>query len=198
MFHSLSGTLTGKGPEAVFLTTGGIEWELAVSMNTLQSLPSVGSDVRVFVWLHHSEDQMRLYGFTTLLEKRIFLELIRVDGIGPRAAIKILSGLSPDRLTAALEEGDLQTLSKAPGVGLKTAQKILLALRGKLSPEEEPLGVPSGWQDLVASLTAMGFERRKVEQALQAVGQDPDLSGLSPSDRERELFRRALVWLSTT
>lgn len=198
MFHSLTGTLTGKGPEAVFLTTGGIEWELAVSMNTVQSLPPVGSDVRVFVWLHHSEDQMRLYGFSTLLEKRIFLELIRVDGIGPRAAIKILSGLSPDRLTAALEGGDLQTLSKAPGVGLKTAQKILLALRGKLSHEEEPLGVPSGWQDLVASLTAMGFERRKVEQALQAVGQDADLSGLSPQDRERELFRRALVWLSTT
>lgn len=196
MFHSIAGELTGKNTESVFILTSGIEWDIAVSATTLGQLHGLGSEVKLFLYLHHTEDQMRLYGFATLQERTVFLELLKVSGIGPKAAQKILSALTPAQLTAALESGDPAQLSKAPGVGLKTAQKILLALKGKLVLDETP--VKAGpLSELATSLVQMGFDRRQVELALAEIETDAGVSKLSGDAKEKAVFQRALVWLST-
>lgn len=198
MFHSISGMLSGKTSEAVYLVNSGIEWELSVSAQTLQSLPALGQEIRIFTWLHHTDDQMRLYGFLTLSEKKLFLELIKVDGLGPRVAMKILSALTPQQIQTALESGDPKLISTAPGVGLKTAQKILLTLRGKLVLEDVASeSLDQGWKDVVISLVDMGFERKLVDQAIKAVADDEELEDKTPEEKEKLLFKKALVWLSS-
>ncbi|MFW6292397.1 MAG: Holliday junction branch migration protein RuvA, partial [Spirochaetota bacterium] len=134
MFNSLRGTISGRGPNSLYVTTAGVEWELDVSGFTLRSLATHGSadEVRVFTYLYHREDQMRLYGFASPDERRVFLELTRVSGIGPRAALKMLSGTSPNEIIRMLEAEDVDGLVRLPGLGRKTAQKVILTLRGKL------------------------------------------------------------------
>jgi len=197
MFHSITGRLSAKNPDTIHLLNNGIEWELSVSIQTLQQLPAIGEEVRVFTWVHHSEDQLKLYGFASSMEKRIFLELIKVDGLGPRVAIKLLSALTPIQILSALEQGDPNAISKAPGVGLKTAQKILLTLRGKLVLDEETKEVSANFRDIALSLVEMGFERKLVDQALKNVLSEISTEHLNSDEKEKEIFKRALVWLST-
>ncbi len=102
MFNSISGEITGRGPNSLFVTTSGVEWELEVSGFTLRELMDYNS-ARIYTYLYHREDQMRLYGFASSDERRVFLELTKVSGIGPRAAIKLLSATTPERLIRLLE-----------------------------------------------------------------------------------------------
>ena len=133
MFNSISGTLTGKTAESIYIETNGIEWEVFVSALSADRFGTAGSTVRVYTWLYHREDQMRLFGFLTPAERSLFLDLTKVDGIGPKQALKILSGLDSGALEAALEAGDVARLQSIPGIGKKTAQKMVLALKGQLT-----------------------------------------------------------------
>jgi len=195
MFHSLSGEITGRGPNTLYLTTGGVEWELEVSGFTLRNLAHAET-ARVFTFLYHREDQMRLYGFASQDERRVFLELTRVSGIGPRAAIRILSASSPDRLLQMLETEDVDSLVLLPGLGRKTAQKIILALRGRLVAQT--VETPGAHAELVEGLAEMGFDRSSATRAVAELAEDvaqekPDLSG---PESEQEIFRRAIVRLT--
>jgi Holliday junction DNA helicase RuvA len=190
MFNSLRGTVTGRGPNTLYLTTGGIEWELEVSGHTLRALAAEES-VRIFTHLHHREDQMRLYGFSSAEERRVFMELTRVSGIGPRAAIRILSAASPEHLVRLLQAEDVEGLTALPGLGMKTAQKIILALRGKLVAEAKP-GGPHG--EIVEGLADMGFDRSQVASAVAAIA--GEVEDLPADQRENEIFRRAIIRLS--
>ncbi len=156
MYNSIQGTLTGKGATRVFLENQGIEYELEVSYNTLSSLPELGSRVRLYTYLHHREDVMKLYGFLEEAERRLFLDLLKVDGIGPRQALRILSGTTVQAFLRILESEDVKALTRIPGLGTKTAQKVLLSLKGKINLEEE--GVPQEEKDLQVALVEMGFE----------------------------------------
>ena len=147
MFNSLTGTVTGWSGDSVFLTTGGIEWRCMATARTLSVIPQEGEDLRLFVYLHHREDQLGLYGFASDAEREVFLDLIKVSGIGPRQALKILSGMSTEEFVECLEAGDADRLAKIPGLGKKTAGKIVLALKGKLSLE--PSGAPSRFAEIV-------------------------------------------------
>lgn len=195
MFHSISGAITGRGPNALYVTTGGVEWELDVSGFTLRALAHQ-EQARVFTYLYHREDQMRLYGFVSAEERRVFLELTRVSGIGPRAALKILSASSPERLIQLLETEDVDGLVLLPGLGQKTAQKIILTLRGRLVSHAET--ATEAHDELVEGLADMGFDRgaaaKAVGELASAVATEhPDLTG---SEAEQEIFRRAIVRLS--
>ena len=198
MFNSLTGTITGRSPNALFLMTGGVEWELEVSGFTLRTLPSHETDpVRVFTYLYHREDQMRLYGFATSDERRVFLELTRVSGIGPRAAVRMLSGTSPAELIRMLETEDVDGLVRLPGLGRKTAQKVILALRGKLVME--PAGTASAHGELVDALVEMGFDRSGAISAVGSLAAElsaGELADGDPAEREKEIFRLAIVRLS--
>jgi len=195
MFNSLSGEISWKGEERVFLLTGGVEWELAVSRIAAQRLPAVGQSARIYTHLLHREDSMRLYGFSDQAERALFLDLQKVDGVGPRGAMKILSGIEREKLVQALDRDDVEELSSVPGVGKKTAQKIILTLKGKLTPAEESAG-KSAEEDITAALVGMGFDRKTARASVSAAVKSL-AGGAAGAPRgeelERELFRRAVA-----
>jgi Holliday junction DNA helicase RuvA len=197
MINSLRGRLSEKRADSICIATGGVEWELAVPARSVDAFGSVGDEAKAFSWLHHYEDGMRLYGFPSASDRSVFIELMKVEGIGPKQALRILSGIGAEALEAALDADDMAALQRVPGVGPKLAGKMLLALKGKLvrpgdrspnrtSPESE-------WSDLVRALAEMGFDRKDVEKRVRSLA--PEVP--AGPERERELFRRALLDLSS-
>ena len=206
MFNSLTGIITGKFPKQLFLDTNGVEWDLCVPDSNLDMIGVVGSEARVFTWLQHTDQLMTLYGFATADERTLFLDLLKVDGVGPKGALKIMSSVSSSRLLEVLEKGDLEMLEKIPGVGKKTAGKMILTLKGKLKLSENAGGTvintaaASPYADVIASLASMGYDKRLVEQKLaqlvEVLTNEPDFAGKSQKEREDILFRRAIVELA--
>ena len=165
MFNSLSGEITAKGEERLCLLTGGVEWELTISRKASERIPPVGQEARIYTHLLHREDSMRLYGFSDLAERALFLDLQKVDGVGPRGAMKILSGIDREKLVHALDRDDVEELSSVPGIGKKTAQKIILTLKGKLTSADEGSG-KSAEEDIAAALIGMGFDRKTAKASV--------------------------------
>jgi Holliday junction DNA helicase RuvA len=194
MFNSLSGEITHKNEELLYLASGAVEWEIHISRNSSDDLPATGQRAKLFVYLYHRDDQLKLYGFSQSLEREVFLDLLKVEGVGPRQALKILSGIEVGRFVDALDAEDLDLLSAIPGVGKKTAQKIILKLKGKLKAAT-PTGV-SLEEDIVNALVGMGFERRRARNAVGSVARSLGESTLNTEELERELFKSALSQLS--
>ena len=194
MLNSLRGTITTVGPGYVRLETAGVEWELEASAETVNQFQPGDPDARILVFLYHREDTMKLFGFATEAERRMFLELTKVDGIGPRQALRVLSGAASERLRSIVEGGDVEALSQLPGLGKKTAQKIVLALQGKLEIDSGSEAAQSG--ELVDALVAMGFDKKEAADALTQVRKDLGPDAGADDERERELLRRAIVLLS--
>lgn len=198
MFNSLRGSVSGFDFPQVYLTTGGVEWEIEVSAAGFRSIVATEdrSDVSLFVHLYVREDQLKLYGFAEESERKLFRHLLTVNGVGPRQAIKILSGSSVDGLLRALENDDIDTLSTIPGLGKKTAQKILLQLKGHLVQDtttgRSAEAAPTARDDLVEALVEMGFDRSVAVTVIGRLRDDRD----DPTSEE-EIFRRAIVELST-
>jgi Holliday junction DNA helicase RuvA len=192
MFNSIRGLITGKHAEGLWLCTGGIEWDLAVPLIDQAELPPSGEEGRVFTWLYHREDQMKLYGFSSGKRRATFLELIKVEGIGPKGALRIMSGISQEELEAALEAGDLDRLERVPGLGKKTAQKMLLALKGKLA---KPDGGDTPYGDLAEALTNLGYDKRAAAEALTKVSAGLG-DGIDGAERETQLLKRAIALLA--
>ena len=191
MFNSLTGEITFKGDERLCLQVGGVEWELTVSRKAVDQLPAAGQVARVYTHLVHREDAMRLYGFADEAERALFLDLQKVDGVGPRGALKMLSGVDREAFAAALDRDDLDALSAVPGVGKKTAQKIILALKGKLTPVGDGKGRPVE-EDITTALVGMGFDRKTARSAVAAALNALAGRKLSGEELERELLRQAL------
>jgi Holliday junction DNA helicase RuvA len=192
MFNSLTGEITSKSDERLCLQTAGIEWELIMSRRALDRLPPVGQVARVFTFLLHKEDSMRLYGFSDKAERSLFLDLQKVDGVGPRGALKILSGVDREQFTKALDNDDVEALSGVPGVGKKTAQKIILTLKGKLTPAVDQQG-RSAEDDITTALVGMGFDRKTARMAVGAALKSLAGRTITGEELERELFRRAVA-----
>jgi Holliday junction DNA helicase RuvA len=195
MFNSLRGIAGGKSGDALYLETGGVEWEIAMPVSDLEGIPN-GGECRVFTWLYHREDQMRLYGFADETRRYTFLELLKVEGIGPKGALKIMGGIGQEELERALENEDLARLEAVPGLGKKTAQKMLLSLKGKLvrSPVMQ-VAPATPYNDLVLALSEMGYDKRTAAEALAKA--DAGLSAdIKPAEREKLLFKEAIVYLS--
>lgn len=193
MFNSLRGQVTHKDAERLLLACGGLEWEIWTSAQSLASLPAPGERARVFTHLHHREDSMRLYGFATAVERDLFLELMRVEGVGPRLALRILSGMDAARFVEAVDRGDLATLTTVPGVGEKMAQKILLRLKGKLAATQAG-GVHD---DIVAALAGMGFDRREARDAVNKASRESGAANLEREQLERDILTRAMKLLGS-
>lgn len=202
MFNSIRGTVTEKLSESLRLLTAGIEWDIAVPATDLPRLGLPGGETVVYVWLYHREDQMRLFGFADETRRGTFHELMKVEGIGPRQALKIMGGIGQEELERALDAEDLARLEAVPGLGKKTAQKMILALKGKLARDRGPAAaaLPGAHQELVDALAGMGYDRKaaaeavaKAEAALSASG-----AALSPAgaDREKLIFKQAILSLS--
>ena len=196
MFNSIRGIISAKNSEGVFVLSGDIEWEIAMPVNDIQEM-TLNGECRVFTWLYHREDQMRLFGFFDEKRRNTFLELLKVEGIGPKGAVKIMGGISQDDLEKALENGDLARLEAVPGLGKKTAQKMLLSLKGKLVHSQNVSFVSSPYNDLVEALVEMGYDRRAAAEALSKADAGID-ANLAQDAREKLLFKEAIVYLSGT
>jgi len=199
MFNSIRGQLSAKTSETIYIFSGDIEWEITMPSNDINSL-KLNSECRVFTWLYHREDQMKLYGFIDEIRRNTFLELLKVEGIGPKGAVKIMSGISQDDLENALENADLARLEAVPGLGKKTAQKMLLSLKGKLvstakNAAFQGYDLSSPYNDLIEALVGMGYDRR---QAAFALGKaESSVTGEMPKkEKEDLLFKEAIVYLS--
>jgi Holliday junction DNA helicase RuvA len=195
MFNSLRGRISGRAGEAFYLLTGGVEWEIIAPLTDIEALAGSGGEARVFTWLHHTDKDMRLFGFADAARRTTFLELQKVEGIGPRAALKIMGGISQAELERALEEGDLARLERVPGLGKKTAQKMVLALKGKLVHGVGAKAAASPYGELVNALADMGYDRKAAAAALEQAA--ASLAGrLEGEIAESELFRLAILNLS--
>ncbi|GHV67873.1 Holliday junction ATP-dependent DNA helicase RuvA [Spirochaetia bacterium] len=195
MFNSLRGTITEKAGDCLMLLTGGLEWEIAMPATDMERLPPVGEEARVSTWLYHREDMMKLFGFYDDDRRSTFLELLKVDGIGPKGALKIMGGIGQEDLERALETEDLARLEVVPGLGKKTAQKMILALKGKLVHRSETPVLLSPHNDLVEALAEMGYDRRAAADALARAESalPPETAG---AEKEQHLFRQAILYLS--
>ncbi len=203
MFNSLTGIITGKFPQKLFIETHGIEWDVTVPDNALDKLPPVGEVGKVYTWMQHTEALMTLFGFASVNDRSLFFDLLKVDGIGPKGALKILSNIESENLAHILDSGDVSVLEKVPGVGKKTAAKMMLQLKGKLTiPENSPVTkqTASPYADVIMALVNMGYDKRsaevKIEELSQVMEKDNSFSSMSVSAREDALFRRAIVELT--
>ena len=194
MYNSIRGIITEKLADSVRIETGGIEWDIALPSTDLAALPPAGETGRIFTWLYHKEDQMKLFGFADERRRLTFLELLKVEGIGPKGALKIMGGIGQEELEAALDNEDIARLEAVPGLGKKTAQKMLLALKGKLAVSKES-GASGSYAELIDALVEMGYDKRQASLALKQAEEQlgADISG---TGREQELFKRAIVLLA--
>lgn len=195
MIESIAGRLSGQEYPLLFVEHNGIEWELEVSATSFRELVggAVDTTVRVYCHLHVREDLLRLYGFATRAERSAFRRLLSVSGLGPRQSLKILSSAAANQIERMIESEDLASLSRLPGIGKKTAQKIILQLRGTLAaaaPTQEAPDAAGPDGALLVALVDMGFDRVRAAAVLQQVRGD------NPEAPEHEVFRQAIVQLS--
>ncbi|MDR1466584.1 MAG: Holliday junction branch migration protein RuvA [Treponema sp.] len=195
MFNSIQGVITEKRADTLFILTSGVEWDIIAPATDIAVLPEVGETCKVLTWLYHKEDGMRLFGFCNETRRNTFLELLKVDGIGPKGAVKIMGHISQEDLENALDSGDVGRLEKVPGLGKKTAQKMLLALKGKLSHASDQHEEVSQYADMIQALIAMGYDKRAVMDATTRAAAilSPDLNA---TDREKEVFKQVILYLS--
>lgn len=171
MIVSLTGVLAEKRPNSVILETGGVGYDVGVSVSCSAELPSVGATVRLHIHHHFTESDQRLFGFLRAEEKRLFELLITVKGVGPKLALTVLSGLDEAGISKAIATQDLVTLSRIPGIGRKTAERIVLELRDKMGAGEGaalPGAAPDARLEAVAALEALGYKRADAEKAVAA------------------------------
>ena len=192
MIALIEGKLLEKSKGSVVISAGGVGYLISVPMSTLENLPDTGEIVSLRTYLYVREDTLHLYGFLTLQERGAFEKLISVSGLGPRGALAALSCLNPERLVLAIEQSQLSLLSKVPGIGKKTAQRIVFELKGKLT-DLIPLEVVAGrargvGEEAISALVLLGYSDSQAENAVRKVLKDAE-KGIESG----ELVRRALT-----
>lgn len=171
MIGRVTGRLLTKQPPQITVDVNGIGYEIDVPMSTLYQLPATGAEVTLFTQLIVREDAHLLYGFATEAERALFRQLIKISGIGARTALSVLSGLSVAELREAVRSQDIARMTKIPGIGKKTAERLLLELRDRLefkAGDSSAGGVASpGTGDIVNALSALGYNDREVNWAVE-------------------------------
>ena len=178
MIGRLTGQLAEKKAPQVLLDVAGVGYEVSVPMSTFFNLPALGERVSLLTHLVVREDAHVLFGFLSAPERATFIELVKISGVGPRTALSILSGLSVGELAQAVSQQDSARLVKVPGIGKKTAERLLLELKGKLGPDLAlPASAASADQsDIVQALLALGYNEREAQAALKALPSDIGVS----------------------
>jgi Holliday junction DNA helicase RuvA len=198
MIGHLRGRILEKRPNQVILEVNGVGYHVSIPVSTFYQLPDPPGEAQLHIHTHVREDALALYGFLTTAEKRVFEKLLSVSGIGPRLAVTILSGLEVAELVPAIRSNDLVKLTHIPGVGRKTAERIVLELRDKLAEVEgeraarAPAGFSTEQEDALSALLNLGYQRSAAERA---VGRAAELERGGSFDA---LLRRALQLLVKT
>ena len=195
MIAHLRGKLLTKHPNQAIVETGGVGYDVTISVPTYSDLPAVGGEVALHVHTHVREDMIALYGFLLSSEKKLFEKLITVSGIGPKLAITILSGMAADEMVNAIRGNDIARLTRIPGIGKKTAERMVLELRDRMTIEKAgeipaaPAMSPIE-EDVLSALLNLGYQRAAAEKALAAMSKN---GKKGPFDA---MFREALAILS--
>lgn len=172
MIGRLHGKLIEKTPPQVLVDVGGVGYEVDVPMSTFCNLPAEGSEITLLTHIIVREDAQLLYGFATAAERQTFRALIRISGVGPRIALAVLSGMSTQDLADAVEQGNATLLTRVPGIGKKTADRLVLELKGKLAGNAFALagGAASAAQaDILSALMALGYSEREAQASVRAL-----------------------------
>jgi len=177
MIGHLRGTLVDKRPNQILVDVGGVGYQVQIPLSTFYALADLRNEVNLLIHTHVREDTLALYGFLTAREKQFFELLICASGVGPHLALKILSGMSVDDLVPAIRRGDLVQLTRIPGVGKKTAERIVVELRDKLAAmeaveAERPASRTQLESDVISALLNLGYDRRAVERAVADAQRD--------------------------
>lgn len=183
MIAQLTGALVKKEPAEVVLDVSGVGYRLEVPVSTLSKLPAIGGTATLFTHQYVREDLIALYGFRTEAEQRLFRQLIGVSGIGPKVALAILSISNPEDVRAAIGAGDTEFLSSVPGIGKKTADRVVVELQDKMDMVTTD-GAPRGNDEVVEALVGLGYSRQEARRTVQKVAAD-----LSETD---DILREAL------
>jgi Holliday junction DNA helicase RuvA len=170
----LSGTILAKQVQRLIVDVGGVGYDVHVPLSTFYAVGEPGALVELHIHTHVREDALQLYGFATPLEQTLFLRLISVNGIGPKAALAVLSGIEPQDLVRAIRQGDIGRLTTIPGVGKKTAERLVVELRDRLSAlATEPAAADGGADDVrsdvLSALANLGYQRAAAEKATEKV-----------------------------
>jgi len=176
MIGRITGTLLGIEHQTALVDVGGVGYEIECPISTLCELPSVGQTVTLLTHFVVREDAQLLYGFLTHDDRESFRILIKISGVGPKLAIGVLSGLSGDELAAAVERDDVATLTRLPGVGKKTAERLLVELRGRMtsSGRAQSSNAVSPVEEAVLGLIALGYKEAEARKAINALPKDPE------------------------
>ena len=195
MIAHLRGKLLAKHPNQAIVETAGVGYDVTISVPTFSDLPAVGGEVALHIHTHVREDALALYGFLRPSEKLLFEKLLTVSGIGPKLAITILSGMAADEMVGAIRGNDVARLTRIPGIGKKTAERMVLELRDKL-PQPGPATAPTvpamnaTEEDVLSALLNLGYQRAAAEKALAAAAKN------SKAGTFDSLFRGSLAGLS--
>ncbi len=197
MIGQLRGKLAEKRTNQVLVDVGGVGYQVHIPLSTYAALGDLHQEVTLLIHTHVREDQLALYGFLTSREKQLFELLLSVSGVGPSLALRILSGMSVEAIVPAVRKGDVAQLTRIPGVGKKTAERVVVELRDKLAATEttapESRAPASGHEaDVLSALLNLGYERRDAERALDELRRD----GAGRSSNFEALLRSALQRLS--
>lgn len=196
MIAFLRGRLITRSPNQAVVECGGVGYEATISVATFTALPPEGSEARLHIYTHVREDQLALFGFAEPQEKRLFEKLLTISGIGPKLAITVLSGIDAGRLVGAIRAGDHATLTRIPGIGKKTAERVVLELKDKLD-DMATAAAPGGpaahygpaGDDALSALVNLGYARPMAQKAIEtALAKEPEAA----DDFER-LFRAAMA-----
>lgn len=186
MIGSLRGRLILKRPDNIIIETGGVGYHVMVPVNLLSSLPEVGEEVFLHIHTHLREDSLQLYGFSSEEEKRIFTTLLGITGIGPKMALNILSGFTARDFLKAIDSEDVALLCRVPGLGKKTAHRLILELREKLVTKEVKDRV---FDDTLSALINLGYKRSEATDALERAYK-------GGHNRVEDLLKEALRYLT--
>ncbi len=182
MIATLEGILEYRGNDSVVISVGGIGFRVYVSGSTLSQLGTVKGKVSLYTHLHVREDNVSLYGFASDEELALFRNLISVSGVGSKVALTLLSALNPEQVIMAIASGDIDLISRAPGIGKKMAGRLIVELRGKLEKEWKDTALPLAPEntEVIAALTGLGYS---LAEATKAISKLPDSEGLSLEEK---------------
>jgi len=190
MIAHLRGVLLAKHPNQAIVECGGIGYDVTISVPTFSGLPTEGAEVSLVIYTHVREDQIALFGFSEAIEKKLFEKLIAVSGIGPKLAITVLSGLPAEKLVGAIRGGDHAMLTRIPGIGKKTAERVVLELKDKLDEIGSGPTAASGGaagDDVLSAMVNLGYARPAAQKAIETA-----IANGGAEDFE-QLFRAAIA-----
>ncbi len=194
MYYYIKGTLVQKNDNYIVVDANGVGYMIYTSLNSMQNTGEVGKKITIYTYLHVREDVMDLFGFTTIEEKNMFMHLISVSGVGPKAALSILSVTTPAKFALAVITNDVKTITKASGVGPKMAQRVILELKDKMKTDELEIDLEDESDDIlsdnrseaISALVVLGYSSNDAQKAVKGI--DGTLS-------VEEIIKKALAGL---